>query len=69
MLSDNNIRVNVIGFKKKNTYNESNILISRSSLSEKFSINKDNTQYRIEFYKNNRFCSMTVVHFNIGVGK
>ncbi len=67
ILKTDNIRVNVIGFKKNNIYDESDILISQDSLSEKFSINNNSTQYRVEFYKNNKFCSMSVVHFKLGI--
>ncbi|MDQ7045354.1 MAG: M99 family carboxypeptidase catalytic domain-containing protein [Sulfurimonas sp.] len=63
IIKEKNIRVNVIGFTSKNTKDESNLLITKSSLNKRFSLDKSNTQYRIELYKNNKFCSMSVVHF------
>ncbi len=56
-------RVNVIGFSAKGKKNESGINIAYSSMVKRFSINKDKKSFRIEFYKNNKFCSMQMVHF------
>lgn len=61
--NDNNLRVNIIGFKKQNVVNESGILVDREVLNKKFSIDIENKNYRIEFYKDKKFCSMLNVYF------
>ena len=63
IVKNNNIRVNVIGFTSQRYVNESGITINKKSLSKRFSVDKSNKQYRIEFYRDNKFCSMSVVHF------
>lgn len=63
IIEQKNIRVNVIGYTSKAKANEANLLITRKSLSKRFSLDKDNKQYRILLYKDNKFCSMSVVHF------
>ena len=57
------IRVNIIGYSSKKLKEESNIEISLDKLQKRFSIDKQQKKYRIEFYKNNEFCSMSMVHF------
>jgi len=32
-------------------------------MNEKFAVDKKGKIYRVEFYKNNEFCSMSMVHF------
>ncbi len=56
-------RVNVIGFKSKKLKSESGIKIAFASMSKKFSIDKNKKIFRVEFYKNKKFCSMQLVHF------
>jgi len=63
IIKNNDIRVNVIGFKREGVSNEVGIKIQHKSLSKKFSIDKNNRKYRIEFYKDNKFCYMSVVNF------
>ena len=63
VLMQDNYRVNVIGYQKAGVSNESNITISLKELEKRFSIDKANKTYRVEFYKNNEFCSMLLVHF------
>ena len=58
-----NIRVNVIGYASQSISNESGIIIHRDELQDRFSLDKNNKKFRIEFYKDNKFCSMSVVHF------
>jgi len=57
------IRVNVIGFQAKGKVDESQIKISLRDVNKKFSIDKNKKIYRIEFYKNDKFCSMSMVQF------
>ncbi len=62
ILKNNNFRVNVIGFTSKGHQNESGIKIDSRKLNKKFSIDKNNRDFRIEFYKKDKFCSMSIVH-------
>ncbi|MDQ1264697.1 MAG: hypothetical protein QG559_1698, partial [Campylobacterota bacterium] len=59
----NDYRVNVIGFTSKNSSDESGVTVTLKDFDKKFSIDEENLIYRIEFYKNNEFCSMSKVHF------
>lgn len=63
ILSNTNCRVNVIGYQKSGVIDESGITVSRKELEERFSIDKNGKIYRVEFYKNNEFCSMLLIHF------
>ncbi len=57
-----NIRVNVIGFDSK-LKNESGVPITYRRLSKRYSIDKEKKIFRIEFYKGEKFCAMSLVHF------
>ena len=63
IVNKNNYRVNVIGYSSKKYKNESNISIKLKDLNKRYSIDKANKIYRVEFYKNNEFCFMSKVHF------
>ncbi|WP_455756527.1 M99 family carboxypeptidase catalytic domain-containing protein [Sulfurimonas sp.] len=63
VIKKDGIRVNIIGYTSKGISNESGITIHKNSLSKKFSIDNKGKTYRIEFYKKNKFCSMSLVHF------
>jgi len=58
-----NYRVNVIGFSKAGLKDESDIKITLKDLDAKYAIDKENKIFRVEFYKDNEFCSMSLVHF------
>ena len=60
-----NIRVNVIGYSGSKK-NESGIAIRKNQLSRRYSIDKKSRIYRVEFYKDNKFCAMNLVHFKEG---
>ena len=55
-------RVNVIGFSSKHK-DESGIPITLRKLDKRYSVDKDGKVYRIEFYKDNTFCTMILAHF------
>ncbi len=58
------IRVNIIGFSKKNIDNENNILIAKNDIIKRFSVDKQQTSFRVEFYdKKNKFCGMVIIKF------
>jgi len=57
------VRVNVIGYHKQGISDESDIEISYKDLNKKYAVDRDGKVFRVEFYKNNKFCSMIMVHF------
>lgn len=63
IVKNKNYRVNVIGYYKKGLKDESDITISLKDLDKRFSVDKNNKIYRVEFYNNDEFCSMLMVHF------
>lgn len=55
-------RVNVIGYTNKSK-KETNITINRKKFMKQFSIDKDGSIYRIEFYSKEKFAGMILVKF------
>lgn len=55
-------RVNVIGYTNKSK-KETNIAINRKKMKKQFSIDKDGSIYRIEFYSKDKFAGMILVKF------
>lgn len=60
---DENTRINIIGFTQNGLKDESNIRVGLKDLDSKYSVDTSNKSYRIEFYQQNRFCGMILVHF------
>ncbi|GAA9175597.1 hypothetical protein HpHA188_14460 [Helicobacter pylori] len=60
-----NIRANVIGFSVSNESkpNEAGYTIKFKDFQKRFSLDKQERIYRIEFYKNNAFSGMILVKF------
>lgn len=56
-------RVNIIGYKAAGQVDESDIAIKLQDFDRRFSMDVNGLVYRIEFYKNDEFCSMSKVHF------
>lgn len=56
-------RVNVIGFSKAGVDSEDDILLKKSDMVDSFSIDANNKQYRVEFYKDNNFYGMITINF------
>ncbi|KLE03501.1 hypothetical protein N5T96_07620 [Aliarcobacter butzleri] len=56
-------RVNVIGFSKTGVDSEDDILLKKSDMVDSFSIDTNNKQYRVEFYKDNNFYGMITINF------
>lgn len=54
-------RVNVIGFNAKG--DESEIQITPKEMQSRFAIDNEGLKYRIEFYKEDKFCGMILVKF------
>ncbi|PHR70141.1 MAG: deacylase [Arcobacter sp.] len=58
------VRVNIIGYSRKNVKNESGISVSKNQIMKKFSLDKRGKIFRVEFYKEKKFAGMLLVHFN-----
>lgn len=56
-------RVNVIGFSKTGVDSEDDILLKKFDMVDSFSIDTNNKQYRVEFYKDNNFYGMITINF------
>ncbi|WP_373036014.1 M99 family carboxypeptidase catalytic domain-containing protein [Sulfurimonas sp.] len=63
VIQNSNFRVNVIGFKAKKQLSESGIAINYKALDKDFSVDKGQKIYRVEFYKDGGFCSMSTAYF------
>jgi len=63
VIKDKNYRVNIIGYHSKNAQDESEKRISLSQLNKHYAVDMQNKTYRIEFYKNDKFCSMIMAKF------
>jgi len=63
VIKEKDVRVNIIGYAAKKQDNESDIFISKKDLVSKYAVDKADTTYRIEFYKEKGFCSMLLVKF------
>lgn len=60
---DDKVRVNIIGYTNKEKKNESELTIRLRDIDKRFSVDEDEKIYRVEFYKQEKFCSMFMVHF------
>jgi hypothetical protein len=56
-------RANIIGFTREGKKDESNIHVTLRDFDTKFAIDKEAKTYRIEFYRDNDFCGMSLIHF------
>jgi len=63
VIKSKNQRVNVIGYQGKPHTDESEVVISLKNLNKRYSVDKQHKVYRIEFYNNDEFCTMLMVHF------
>ena len=63
VLQNNSLRVNVIGYRSEDSKTEAGINIAYNSIGTRFSVDNDGKVFRVEHYKNNKFCSMNMVHF------
>jgi len=61
--NNEDIRANIIGYTQKGVTDESNHRITLKDLDPRYSINRSEKSYRIEFYRDNSFYGMTLVHF------
>lgn len=56
-------RVNVIGFSKTGIDSEDDILLTKTDMVDSFSLDSKKNQYRVEFYKDNKFYGMIIINF------
>ncbi len=56
-------RVNVIGFTQQGVSNESGIAITRGEIQQRFSVDREGWVFRVEVYKDDRFCGMILVDY------
>ncbi|NWF67395.1 MAG: deacylase, partial [Campylobacterales bacterium] len=59
----NGYRVNIIGYVGKNE-SEHDVKISKKDLPNSYAIDKQNSMYRVEVYKDNKFSGMFVMDFS-----
>lgn len=57
------VRVNIIGFSKVGVENEVDMTVTRAMFDKRFSVDKHEKFYRVEFYKGKAFCGNIVVKF------
>ena len=62
VLEDKRFRINVIGYKNKQGI-ETNKLIKKNMIMQRYSIEKHGHLYRVEFYKKNKFVGMVLIKF------
>jgi hypothetical protein len=62
LLSDE-YRVNIIGFSKSGLKNESNVKIHKKDIMKRYSLDKSGKLFRIEIYKDGKFCGMITARF------
>jgi len=63
ILTNDDYRVNVIGYSKRGIVNENGLLIKRKQIKSRFSIDKYKKIFRVELYKGSKFCGMILVNF------
>jgi hypothetical protein len=56
-------RVNIIGYSKDGVDSEEEILLTKDDIQDSYSIDTKNSQYRAEFYKDNKFAGMLIIRF------
>ncbi|WP_428737157.1 M99 family carboxypeptidase catalytic domain-containing protein [Sulfurimonas sp.] len=56
-------RVNIIGYSSPHKTDESGLVIRKKDMNKLYSIDKNGSIYRIEFYKEDKFCTMLLVQF------
>jgi hypothetical protein len=63
VLHEDGLRVNIIGHSANGVSDESGVLLSLQSMSESFSLDNEKKVYRVEFYKNDEFCTVLMAKF------
>lgn len=63
IIKNGDYRVNLIGFTSKGLIDEAGVSVKLTDFDKKFAVDEDGLVYRVEFYKNDEFCSMSKIHF------
>jgi hypothetical protein len=58
------LRANIIGFVMEDQKNECGIKIMKKDIVPRFSIDKSERSFRVEFYRDGYFCGMVIIEFN-----
>ena len=56
-------RANVIGFTRQGARDESGVIIKRKHIARRYSVDRASRKYRVEFYRDGKFCGMVLVNF------
>lgn len=59
----NGYRVNIIGYSKNGVTNEVGIKVEPKDFIQSYAIDKDETTYMVQFYKDKKFCGMINIKF------
>ena len=60
----NGYRINVIGYSKAGVVSESGIKIEAKDIVKSYAIDKAETTYMVQFYKDKKFCGMITIKFD-----
>jgi hypothetical protein len=63
VLAPDDVRVNVIGWRRAGVRNESGMDIRREEIAGRFSVDRDASVFRVELYRGSRFAGMVLVRF------
>lgn len=63
ILASSDYRVNIIGYSKSGQVNENGLLVKRKQIKSRFSIDKNESIFRVELYKDKKFSGMILVNF------
>jgi hypothetical protein len=63
--ADPKYRVNVIGFAKDGVENENNIKVEYKEFLKRFSVDPNDSTFRVEFYRDGMFVGMVLVKFTL----
>ncbi len=59
-------RVNVIGYRKSGTRNESGLAINKEDIASRFSVDRQAQKFRVEFYHGDKYSGMILLDFSKG---
>lgn len=59
----NEYRANVIGFTRRGAKDESGVVIRRKQIAQRYSVDRASRKYRVELYRDGKFCGMVLVNF------
>ena len=62
--SINGYRVNIIGYTKEGVTNEAGFSVELKDFIKTYAIDKDETTYMVQFYKDKKFCGMVNIQFD-----